>query len=785
MPRSSRFTHLPPMLGQAGFHTSVLLMIALYLSAPDGVGAVALFATAVSGLIAAILGVLVHRPAVRRPWYWLSGGGVLFIVSLLLRFELLALPHPIGFADIWSFAGYACIAMFLRGLLRRTRSGSDTVLWLDTAAITVGSGLVGWVMNIAPNLNNPDHPLGATVVNTLYPVMDAVLLALTVQLAFRRGSGSVALRAAVVGLAALLLGDLAYTFIWAQTPGAVNPYVNTLYMVAYAYIGLMAAHPAMRELSDHDVAYEPTVSRARLAITFLAMVTPASIPIMLPTHGVVDGAVRAAVMTVFGGLVFLRLLVTIQALREAQAEAQRRATHDHLTGLPNRSALMEDLAGHLTEVQAGSQIGWVNVLLIDCDHFKQINDTWGHIAGDELLVRFADRLRSTMRPGDHLSRVGGDEFVLRIDTQEPEQITAVAERIVELTQEPLPISSGQLTRLPVSIGIAQSPYSTSVSADDLVRNADIALYEAKGGGRGTHRVYDSSMHACIARRREIADALRTAASGNEISVMFQPIRAGEDYSELVGWEALARWNHPTLGPVRPDEFIPIAEDTGQIVEIGAFVLQEACQQLHAWQQRYRLPGLHVAVNVSSVQLLREGFVDLVGAVLESAGLTAESLWLEITESVVLERTDEVLSVLGALNELGVRLCMDDFGTGYSSLAYLKDFTVSILKVDKSFIDDLVSDERDQKLTKAMVDVAAALDLDGVVAEGVETAEQARVLGQLGCTLVQGYYFGRPQLPQEATASADQLLLSPSAGPVPHPRRPDTTDTSSVRRTNHL
>jgi diguanylate cyclase len=756
------------------FGAILAVLAAAYLASPDGLGGVAFFATAAAGLMSFAVGPLVHRPSNRRPWLWLTAAGALFLVGLILRLELVAAPGPAGSADLWAFGGYACTAPFLMGLLRRTHSGPDRTLWLDTAAITMGSALIGWVMNIAPQLSLAHVRLGPTVVNTVYPVMDAMLLALTVQLGFRRGSKAPALQAALTGLTAMLIGDLAYTFIWAAHPGEVNPYINVLYLIAYACMGTMAAHPSMRELSDVDVRYTPGMSRPRLLLIFLAMITPASIPITLPTHGSLDGAVRAVLMGVLGTLVFLRLLGTISALRRAEAEAQRRATHDGLTGLPNRLALLETLDAHLSLQRSAGHHKWVNILFVDCDHFKQINDSWGHAAGDEVLVQFAHRLHSMTRSVDHLSRVGGDEFVLRADTDAAEQVTVVAERILDMFNEPLEISGGRRTLLTPSIGIAQVPSSAAAKAEDLIRNADLALYEAKGVGRATFAVYDSSMRERVARRHCLADALRGALQREEISVVFQPIRGGAEFSALTGWEALARWDHDVLGGVSPFEFIPIAEDTGLIIDIGAFILRAAAQQLRQWQERFQRPDLHVSVNVSSVQLLRGDVVGLVSRVLAETALTPESLWLEITESVVLERTEEALATLNALGGLGVKLCMDDFGTGYSSLSYLKDFAVHILKVDKTFVRNLVHDQRDQELTKAIIDVATALGLEGVVAEGVETAEQAALLADLGCSLAQGYLFGRPVPTAQAAVEAAAFLAAGTAPPTgtgDHPESP--------------
>jgi diguanylate cyclase (GGDEF)-like protein len=740
-----------------------------YLSAPDSWGGIVFFAGATAGLITFAAGPLVHRPLNRGPWRWLAAAGALFLGSLLLRLGLLALPGLSGDADLWSFGGYACSAPFLIGLLRRTQTGHDRTLWLDTAAITTGSALIGWVMNVAPQLTRAHPDLGSILVNGMYPVMDAMLLTFTVQLGFRRGTHVPALQAALIGLTALLSGDLAYTFIWVHHPGAVNPYVNVLYLIAYGYLGIMAGHPSMRQLSDVDVHYTPVTSRARLVIILVAMLTPASIPVMLPTHGVLDATVRGVIMSVFGGLVFLRLLGTVQALQGAEATARYRATHDGLTDLPNRSAFLDQLDEHLIRLQQQQPV-CVNVLLVGCDHFRRINDTWGHSLGDVFLIQVADRLRSVLGPNDVLSRVGGDHFALRIDTPDRANPLTLSAHVKQAFATALPVSPDRAVLLSVSIGIAQSSLDASDTATSLLRNADQAYNYAKTTARGSVAVHDKPMHAQLMRRHSLVDALEGALERGEIHVVYQPIRRGPAFGDLSGWEALARWQHPHLGIISPVDFIPIAEDTELIIAIGSFVLREATARLTQWQDQLQRPDLHMSVNVSSVQIMRGDVVALVSQVLDQTGLDPTSLWLEITESVVIERTKEALDILNALTALGAKLCMDDFGTGYSSLSYLKDFAISILKIDREFIRNLRTEPRDRELTKAMIGIGVALGLDGVVAEGVETTDQAAILTELGCTFAQGYLYGRPAPGDQALASAMLLLDTPASSPLPQQRQ---------------
>jgi diguanylate cyclase (GGDEF)-like protein len=506
---------------------------------------------------------------------------------------------------------------------------------------------------------------------------------------------------------------------------------------------------------------------------------PASVPIMLPTHGWLDAAMRAALLGLLGTLVFLRLVRSIQALRAAEAEIHARATHDTLTGLPNRLGLLEQLGAELAQAREDDVVDWVNVLMVDCDNFKQVNDSWGHAAGDEVLIEYAARLRRTAGPDALLARIGGDEFVVVVTDAELERVTDLAEAVIETFREPIVVSQQRRTLLTPTIGVARALARDVDNAEDLVRDADIALYEAKDLGGASLAVYDASMQERIARRHKLADALRSAIELGQITVQYQPIRAGVDFSDLIGWEALARWEHPECGPVPPLEFIPIAEDTGLIMDLGAHILRVAARQLKVWQVQFRRPDLHMAVNVSSVQLVRVDLVALVTEVLADTGLTHDSLWIEITESVVLERSEMAMRNVVGLNRLGVTLCIDDFGTGYSSLSYLKDFVVNVLKIDRSFTRHLIDDPHEYKLTKAIIDLSRSLGLEGVVAEGVENEEQAEALTRLGCTLAQGYLFGRPVPAAEATsAAADVLTVGVSTSrstsrasgpPVPSPR----------------
>lgn len=429
--------------------------------------------------------------------------------------------------------------------------------------------------------------------------------------------------------------------------------------------------------------------------------------------------------------------------RQLEVALEHQALHDDLTGLANR-ALFRDRTDHaLTRLQdAGERHA---VLLLDLDNFKTINDSLGDNAGDQLLVEVAERLRACCRRGDTASRLGGDEFgVLLENVAEAGEAMRVAERIVAALHEPFTVA-GRETFVTASIGIAVK--DDAGEADEIIRNADIAMYIAKRRGKDQVEIFQPGMQAAALETLELESDLRRAVEQQQFFVQYQPIVDLED-GRIVGVEALTRWRHPGRGIVAPLDFIAAAERTGLIVPIGRWVLQEACRQAQVWQQAYpdELP-LIMNVNLSARQLHHPDLVETVATVLDHSGLAPENLTLEITETVMMKDTDATIARLHELTSLGVRLAVDDFGTGYSSLSYLRRFPVAVLKVDKSFVDDVVDSPGVAALTEGILSLARALQLD-VIAEGIETSEQAEHLRQMHCRLGQGFRFARAVDPQD-------------------------------------
>jgi len=420
-------------------------------------------------------------------------------------------------------------------------------------------------------------------------------------------------------------------------------------------------------------------------------------------------------------------------------ELRHQAFHDSLTGLANR-ALFRDRVEHAVARRPGPEAGLVAVLFLDLDDFKTINESLGHVGGDQLLAAVADRLRTCLRTSDTAARLGGDEFaVLLEDLRDESEATHVAQRIIDALRTPIRIG-GTAAVIATSIGIAASAPGDD-GATELLRNADFAMYQAKHRGKGRYEFFRPSLREAATERSALEALLRGAEERGELRLRYQPIVDLAD-GTIVGLEALVRWQAPGRGLLMPSDFIGLAEESGLIVQIGRWVLDQATTQTQAWRVTYGLDRLTVGVNLSARQFQHPDLVAEVGGALAASGLDPSRLILEITESVLMQTTTTTIGKLGDLRRIGVRLAIDDFGTGYSSLGYLERFPVDILKIDKTFIDGVGERGNRPVLARAIVQLGRALDLS-VVAEGIERPGQVRVLRRLGCTRGQGYLFARP------------------------------------------
>ena len=431
-------------------------------------------------------------------------------------------------------------------------------------------------------------------------------------------------------------------------------------------------------------------------------------------------------------------LTDITERKKAEILLIRKATIDALTGLPNRASGLERLEAAVAQADRSER--FVAVLYVDLDGFKQVNDTFGHAVGDELIKQAADRMSKSLRRSDTVARLGGDEFlVVAPELKDPRQSNIIAEKLVEELKSPFKIEENEIF-VSCSVGITMYP-NDGDDPSALLRNADLAMYTSKSSGKNTYRHFSQEMNDGLNRRLELEQAFRVALDEEELFLAYQPIVDLES-REPLGAEALIRWERPGIGLVRPDEFIPVIEETSLIVPMGDWVIRTACRDAAGWGKKFKR-DIMVSVNVSPRQFRSRELVRVVAAALNDTGLPPACLRIEVTENLLVQSASDITETMSALEALGVGIAMDDFGTGYSSLKYIKELPFKTIKIDKSFVLGVPDNPEDNALTKTIIAMAQSLNL-GVIAEGVENDKQLKFLAECGCRLVQGYYFGKPE-----------------------------------------
>ncbi|HEX2904111.1 MAG TPA: EAL domain-containing protein [Jatrophihabitans sp.] len=717
-------------------------------------------ATGVLCVVSIIYGVLLHRPA--RPGGWLAmaaanlgfvlGDGILDYYPLVLHRSA---PFP-SVADALYLAGYPCLVVSVVLLTRGRAGGSSREDRADAAILTVGALAVSWHLLVSADAHDGTLSLFGRVVTMAYPIMDVGVLFIVVNAIFSTRVRNTAADLVAAGLLSMLIADFGYDLLVLHGAYTNGSAIDAFWLISYVLLGAAATHPSMRRSLVRRT--DSREARRRLPLVSLAgFVAPLILLVGPLLRARVDVPVLAALSIALFGLVVLRVswllhrldrqaqsltersdelavaLLTQQALEE---DLRHQAFHDSLTGLANR-ALLHDRVEHALLSSARSA-GTVAVIFCDLDGFKTVNDSLGHQIGDDLLSVIGKRLSSVVRPADTVARLGGDEFAVLLEAADPELAMTAADRIVSVVRQPIECA-GQTLRVTASVGVS---FGTSAkSVETLLSEADAAMYAAKTAGKNRVASFEEQMRSQVQRRMALRNCFDDALRDGEFHLQYQPHVALAD-GRLQGFEALVRWRHAEFGPIGPVEFIPLAEETGFIVPLGRWVLEQACLTAAGWPDCAGGP-LAVSVNVSARQLTDSHLLDDVRAALGFSGLDPRRLVLEVTEGMLTDDAVRSAAVLGQLRQLGIRIAIDDFGTGYSSLSQLRQFPVDVIKIDKSFVDPLAdpSNEGDA-FVSMIIGLARQLRLS-TVAEGIETDTQRAALAGLGCDSAQGYLMSRP------------------------------------------
>jgi diguanylate cyclase (GGDEF)-like protein len=725
-------------------------MTALYFLLPDSpeTKLVLYNGTALLAVVGVVVGVRRNRIQPTRPWMWCATGLASFVIGdicyyLLERVSDGSPPFP-SIADAFYLTMYPLMIIGLTSMLRRVAPDRSRTSMID--ALVVGIAIFGilWVLFVDTVIERAEHTTAALITQLAYPVMDVALLAVAARLVVVLHMRHKPYALIVGSIASLAVADIAYGIYNTQGLFKTGLFIDLFWLGFYVQFGIAALHPSASRpaLVESDESSGRLTGR-QLAIMFVASL---SVPLVDLFWGVPqDRIVTIGASALLFLLILLRVLSLTRALERGKDRLHHEATHDSLTGLANRTLFVDRTAAALRDDTA---VNPVAVLFIDLDDFKTINDSLGHQAGDELLVEASARLQRCVRDGDMVARLGGDEFaVLLRSAVDRNDVVSVARRVLDTLESPMQLTPRTVS-VSCSIGIAID-LDESTQVETLLRNADVAMYLSKARGKGRFEFFESTMHEQAIERLDLKADLARALESQQFLLHYQPVFDLES-GRVVLAEALLRWKHPLKGMIAPDRFIPLAEESGLIVPIGAWVLQEACKQASRWHEIDGCENLAISVNLSMRQIQDNALINTVTAALKDSGIEGRSLILEITESMLAHDTERTTAVLQQLKTIGVKLAIDDFGTGYSSLSHLRTFPVDKIKIDKTFIRELHNSPTTEALIEAVVNLAKALGAT-TVAEGIESREQAEALRRLHCDRGQGFYYCRP-LPSAALAT---------------------------------
>ena len=702
--------------------------------------------------IAVVAGIARYRPAEPRPWLTLAFGLSLTVAgdwTWVVLERLGEEPFP-SIADALYLGGLGATAIAVVTLLRNRIPGGDRAGLIDALIVAVGAGLLSWTFLMEPLVSDPAASMGEIAVALAYPIVDILLLGVLVRLFLMPGRRVPALEFIVLALVALVLTDFPYAIVSLEGGYYTGHILDAGWMAASFLWAAAALHPSMRNVAEPVEVGEAELTPLRLVLLACAsLMAPAVLVIQALTGQPIDVAVIATGCVVLFLLVIARLGGLVSDLR-ANLHARRtledalahRARHDSLTGLPNRGLFYDRLQHALS--RRSEQVA---VLFMDLDDFKTVNDTYGHQAGDDLLIDVGDAIRRSVRAADTVARLGGDEFAILLDRDATVAVARdLAVRLQAAVGTPRMIA-GHERAIGTSIGITTGT-SGKASAESLMREADVAMYVAKSHGKGSHSVFDPRTHDVVVRTLGLQGDLERGIRERQFELHYQPI-VSLATGELAGVEALVRWRHPTRGLIMPREFIHLAEVTGAIGDLDRWVVEEAGRQARAWGADGPTGGdRFMSVNLSPMALTQPGFVTLVSHVLDASGLNPEQLILEVTETVQPDPRG-FATMLSGLKALGVRLAIDDFGTGFASVSRLLESPFDVIKIDEGLVHAMGSDRRAEAIVSGIIDLGRRLGAD-TIAEGIEGASEVTALRQMGCDFGQGFHFATP-LPAEQLA----------------------------------
>jgi diguanylate cyclase (GGDEF)-like protein len=687
-----------------------------------------------SGL-AIVHGIRRFRPAPAWPWWCLATACWAFLLGIIAR---AALDTGAGasslFADAFTIPGYVLMFLGLGGFLR-ARTGPKKHALIDGLLIGVGATLVFTIFFAEPAASITGRPSAVSALAGVYPVLDSVLVLLVLNLAFstaRRGPAFYLLMSCFM---LMLVGDVAYAMIGTTGELTGSPLLDLPFLIGFCLIGASALHPSMVDIGSRaDLPAQPWSLR-RLLLMAPAVAVPFVLDIAIREPSYLDQILLLSGELIVVALLLVRAVSAVQGYAAAQHQYEYQATHDPLTGLPNRALWFSQVRRMLAEATHEVPV-WVYFL--DLDGFKLVNDSRGHMAGDQVIAEVAQRLSQCVPAAAAIARIGGDEFVVAYRAGKDDAVQT-ADSMLLAMRHTLRMPTANVV-ISASMGIARSAGHTS--AEDLLRDADTAMYQAKAAGRDTWVIFDPVMHDKVRERIETDLALREALATQQFALAYQPI-VRLATGEIVGAEALIRWNHPTRGVVPPNTFIALAEESGLIVDIGRWVIAEATCRLASWRGAGVVKDDFVmSINVSPRQLRDPHLATDLSSALNRFGVPGSSVIVELTESVMIDAASGAERVMNDLRELGLNLVVDDFGTGFSALGYLRRYPVTGVKIDRSFVAGLGTDAEDHAIVHAVVAMSAALRL-GVVAEGVQSTDQRDALDSLGVLYGQGWLWGEP------------------------------------------